>query len=684
MLSMCLALASLPIAQPPEGCFTIKVVDDATGRGVPLVELTTTGGLRYWTDSAGIVAFREPGLLGRRVFFHVRSHGYEYPADGFGYRGIALDTAPGGTAEIRLHRVNIAERLYRVTGAGIYAETLLAGLDPPLREPALSARVVGSDSVQNAVYRGRIYWYWGDTNRPDYPLGNFHTSGATSELPSGGGLDPSVGVDLTYFEDDTGFAAETCRMPGEGPTWIDGLVALGDEEGRERLYAAYAKVRQSMEAYRRGIAVWNDAERRFESVVDYEPDPPVYPYGHPFTHTVDGVEYVYFGDPFPLVRVRADARSLLSLSEYEAYTCLKPGSARGSSAVDRAADGGVGYAWKRATAPVGPAEQAELIRSGALRPEEALLHLRDATDGKPIMAHRGSVYWNPYRSRWVMVVCEAGGTSSYLGEIWFAEADSLLGPWVYARKVVTHDRYSFYNPKQDPMFDQDGGRLIYFEGTYTASFSGNPDKTPRYDYNQIMYRLDLADPRLSLPVAVYQAPAPNGSPWLVTALRGTTPEGAAPAFFAPDRPAPGYVPVYEVAEGGGYRYTLETPGEGGQVAFSGTFHTIGGAAWGRGPIRPKGSVPRAGWSPSRCAGPFHAAPPTLVPGYQEAQVAFYAVPADAEDAPPVTVALYEYVSEGGARIYSVDGALKRDGFRRTADGICRVWPSPISWGLGEG
>jgi hypothetical protein len=28
-------------------------------------------------------------------------------------------------------------------------------------------------------------------------------------------------------------------------------------------------------------------------------------------------------------------------------------------------------------------------------------------------------------------------------------------------------------------------------------FSGNPDKTPRYDYNQVMYRLDLADPRLT-------------------------------------------------------------------------------------------------------------------------------------------------------------------------------------------
>src|SRR5262249_10300175 len=57
-----------------------------------------------------------------------------------------------------------------------------------------------------------------------------------------------------------------------------------------------------------------------------------------------------------------------------------------------------------------------------------------------------------------------------------------------------------YNPKQHPYFDQEGGRFIYFEGTYSHTFSGNEHPTPRYDYNQIMYRLDLADERLR-PVA---------------------------------------------------------------------------------------------------------------------------------------------------------------------------------------
>src|SRR5260370_10626040 len=102
-----------------------------------------------------------------------------------------------------------------------------------------------------------------------------------------------------------------------------------------------------------------------------------------------------------------------------------------------------------------------------------------------------------------MIAVQSWGTSM-LGEVWFAEADTPVGPWVYARKVVTHDNYSFYNPKQHPMFDKDNGRVIFFEGTYSTSFSSAPTATPRYDYNQIMYKLHLADPRLALPVAVYQ------------------------------------------------------------------------------------------------------------------------------------------------------------------------------------
>ncbi len=118
-------LSTLFAAEPAP--FAIRVVDDVTGRGVPLVELKTVNEVRFVTDSAGVAAIDEPGLAGLEVFFHVKSHGYEYPKDGFGYRGKALKLTPGGEATLKIHRVNIAERLYRVTGAGIYRDTVKLG-----------------------------------------------------------------------------------------------------------------------------------------------------------------------------------------------------------------------------------------------------------------------------------------------------------------------------------------------------------------------------------------------------------------------------------------------------------------------------------------------------------------------------------------------------------------------------
>ena len=47
--------------------FAIQVVDEQTGRGVPLVELETVHHLRFVTDNAGRVAFAEPGLMDQPV-----------------------------------------------------------------------------------------------------------------------------------------------------------------------------------------------------------------------------------------------------------------------------------------------------------------------------------------------------------------------------------------------------------------------------------------------------------------------------------------------------------------------------------------------------------------------------------------------------------------------------------------
>src|SRR5262249_24718618 len=158
-----------------------------------------------------------------------------------------------------------------------------------------------------------IHWFWGDTNRPDYPLGNFHVPGATSELPGQGGLNPAHGVNLSYFLDDRGFARPTAPMPGEGPTWISGLVVLRDRQGQERMFATYVKVRKVLEVYEHGLVEFNPRAQRFEKVVPFPGPasyPGEYPGGHPFLFRDRGVEYVYYANPYPLIRVPADPEQL--------------------------------------------------------------------------------------------------------------------------------------------------------------------------------------------------------------------------------------------------------------------------------------------------------------------------------------------------------------------------------------
>src|SRR5436190_20343132 len=78
----------------PDKPFGLRAIDARTGRPIPLVEFRTTSEIPLHTDSSGWVAFDEPGLMGREVYFTVASPGYEVPKDGFGYRGMRVVTTP--------------------------------------------------------------------------------------------------------------------------------------------------------------------------------------------------------------------------------------------------------------------------------------------------------------------------------------------------------------------------------------------------------------------------------------------------------------------------------------------------------------------------------------------------------------------------------------------------------------
>ena len=100
LLSSCLAFAAAALAEDKP--FSVQVLDEATGRGVPLVELETMDNQLFVTDSAGRVAFNQPGQMNIPVWFSMRSHGYEFTTDGFGMTGQRFTTEPGGHAVVKI------------------------------------------------------------------------------------------------------------------------------------------------------------------------------------------------------------------------------------------------------------------------------------------------------------------------------------------------------------------------------------------------------------------------------------------------------------------------------------------------------------------------------------------------------------------------------------------------------
>jgi hypothetical protein len=482
-------------ASAAEKYFEIQVQDAATGRGVPLVELLTVNKMRYVTDSAGRVAFREPGLMGQTVFFDIQAHGYEAQKDGFGIAGTRLKVEEGGSAVVKLKRQNIAERLYRCTGYGIYRDSVLLGKDAPIADPLDAGMVAGQDSVLATPYRGKLYWFWGDTGRMSYPLGLFRMAGATSELPARGGLAPSVGVNLKYFTAKDGFCRAMADVPNpEGVVWIDGVCIVPDENGRERLVSHFSRRKGLEGEFEHGMMLYNDEREIFE-VKTTLPLNERWRHlaGQPTKVKVEGKDYIYSGGPVLNVRVPATLADVMDPAKYESFSCVAP------DADPAKADPKREWTWKNST-PVSSKDEIRWLKDGKIKGSEARFSPEDAgKPGRRVHLHSGSVRWNPHRQRWILIAVEFAyhekDSPSPLGEVWYSEAASPEGPFSKAVRIVTHNKQTFYNPVHHSFFDEENGRVIYFEGTYTNSFVGTPP-TPLYEYNQVMYRLDLDAPKL--------------------------------------------------------------------------------------------------------------------------------------------------------------------------------------------
>jgi len=436
-------------ARAVEPC-RIEIVDKESKWPVPLVELRTNHEVRFVSDNAGRIALDLPEMMGRETWFDVIGHGYEVPRDGFGSRGVRITPEPGKTVRVEVTRTIIARRLGRLTGAGLFAESQKLGLEPDRRD----GPILGCDSVQAARYRGRMFWAWGDTKVAHYKLGIFDMLSATTALEPLEQLEPPLRPRYEYFTGEEGRVRGVAKMPGKGPTWLTGYVSLPDRDGVEHLVAVYRKIEGHLTVYEIGLCEWNDATKAFEKKrmlwergTGSQAEDPLLAEGHAaFSSDPAGKRWVYFGNPLPTRRMPAT---------YEAY-------------LDRST-------WE------------------ALEPQKQLT----AVDGKTVVKpHSGSIAYIAHRKRWVTVFMEKFGKPSVFGELWYAEADEPTGPWGPCVKILTHENYTFYNPRIDVELSPAGSPSLLFEGTYTAEFAAHPQRTPRYDYNQILYRLDLDDPRL--------------------------------------------------------------------------------------------------------------------------------------------------------------------------------------------
>lgn len=427
----------------------VKVVDAENGWPVPLVFLTTTHAQRYVTDNAGVAAIDSPELMGRETWFTVKSHGYGMKKDGFGNAGFRFVPRPGGEHVVKVTRNQIAKRLGRVGGAGLFAESQKCGERLDARESG----EFGRDSVQTALYKGRVFWLWGDTNMQNYPLGIFNVTAATTPAPAFPSMVPPVDPPYRPFTNAKGRLRGVIERQGGGPIWIFGLVTVKDVKGDEHLCGAWSQIKEFCTPEKTGLCEWDDKEQRFKIVKTVwtrsaerpksprMPDCTVSRYIGP-----KGKKWLLFGNPFPFLRIP---------DSYEAY-------------LDESK-------WEKVEKPT-------KIR---------------ARDGSEVTPASGHMAWSGYRRKYVAIVQQKFGKPSGFGEVWYVESESPYGPWEDAVKVLTHDNYTFYNPVIHMEGRDPKSPVLLFEGTYTSSFADRPPKTPRWDYTQVLYRLDLDDPKLT-------------------------------------------------------------------------------------------------------------------------------------------------------------------------------------------
>jgi len=159
-----------------------------------------------------------------------------------------------------------------------------------------------------------------------------------------GGLDPGVGVDLSYFMDKSGFSKPMCPDASFGEGLSDWRVmTLRDERGREQLLARVAAGTGLEQTREWHVALFDDHQQSFKSIARWDIHD-THESAHPFRARVDDRDYFYL---FPNWRVPAELAALRDLDATKRSLASRAAAiARCGMRVDRDASGHIRYSWK--------------------------------------------------------------------------------------------------------------------------------------------------------------------------------------------------------------------------------------------------------------------------------------------------------------------------------------------------
>jgi hypothetical protein len=282
------------------------------------------------------------------------------------------------------------------------------------------------------------------------------------------------------------------------PVWIGGIVSLN----ASGMFAFFTK--GGMTATSWGLLKWNEGLSRFDLAWIRNTTDDQMSLEMKLKAGLNGAQSSFDGDgnilftsAYASIRTKATEEGLMNLDSYEAFTALLPGSTMTKPVLDRSS-GKLRYAWRTGAPPLTESDEQELLRQGLMDKSELWISLKQKTTDTLIVLRRGSTHWNRKLQAWLLL------SSGNPGTIWAAKSERPEGPYREAVLVATHNSTgsgrsddsdkatNFYNPTQHVFFDEDEGETIYFSGTFVTSFAPQHFATARYDYNSIMYRINVS------------------------------------------------------------------------------------------------------------------------------------------------------------------------------------------------